>query len=94
MTKLGRVELSVATKAAKILGLNVAVVDFLHSKTGSKNLEINSSPGLQGIEKASGADVAHRIVQFIEKNARPRIKHRIRQRNAKPPAIALELYYH
>ncbi len=89
-TKLSRVERSVATKAAKILGLNVAGVDFLRSKTGPKVLEINSSPGLQGIERASGVDVAHLIVEFIEKNVRPRIKHRSRNRLTKPSSIAAE----
>ncbi|MEK9848192.1 MAG: hypothetical protein VW445_10305, partial [Rhodospirillaceae bacterium] len=60
------------------------------SKTGPKVLEINSSPGLQGIERASGVDVAHLIVEFIEKNVRPRIKHRSRNRLTKPSAIAAE----
>jgi len=67
--KLSRSERSTAVKAAKLLGLNVAGVDMLQSSTGPKIMEVNSSPGLEGIEKASGVDVAATIYEFIEENA-------------------------
>ena len=64
-------ERSTATRAANIMGLNVCGVDLLRSKHGPVVMEINSSPGLEGIEKATGIDVAKEIIQFIEKNAKP-----------------------
>jgi ribosomal protein S6--L-glutamate ligase len=64
-------ERSTAVRAAKKMGLNVAGVDLLRSNHGPVVLEVNSSPGLQGIESATGKDVAGLIIQFIEKNAKP-----------------------
>lgn len=64
-------ERSTATRAASLLGLNVAGVDFLRSDHGPVILEVNSSPGLQGIERATGDDIAGRIIAFMERNARP-----------------------
>ena len=64
-------ERSTATRAANIMGLNVCGVDLLRSKHGPVVMEINSSPGLEGIEKATGIDVAKQIIKFIEKNAKP-----------------------
>ncbi len=64
-------ERSTATRAAKIMGLNVAGVDLLRSNHGPVVLEVNSSPGLEGIEKATGKDVAGMIMEFIKKNAKP-----------------------
>ncbi len=61
-------ERSTAVRAAKIMGLNVAGVDLLRSNHGPVVMEVNSSPGLQGIEESTGKDVAGMIVQFIEKN--------------------------
>lgn len=69
--KLTTIERTTAIKAAKTMGLNVAGVDLLQSNHGPLVLEVNSSPGLEGIEAASGIDIAGRIVQFIEDNARP-----------------------
>lgn len=63
-------ERSTAVRAAKAMGLNVAGVDILRSNHGPVVMEVNSSPGLRGIESASGKDVASQIIQFIEKNAR------------------------
>jgi ribosomal protein S6--L-glutamate ligase len=51
------------------MGLNVAGVDMLRSNHGPVIMEVNSSPGLEGIEKASGKDIAGRIIEFIEENA-------------------------
>lgn len=63
-------ERSMATRAARIMGLNVAGVDILRSNHGPLVMEVNSSPGLRGIEQATGKDIACRIIQFIEKDAR------------------------
>jgi ribosomal protein S6--L-glutamate ligase len=63
-------ERSTAARAARTMGLNVAGVDILRSNHGPVVMEVNSSPGLQGIEEATGKDVAGMIVQFIEKNAK------------------------
>lgn len=64
-------ERSTATRAAKIMGLNVCGVDLLRSNHGAVVMEVNSSPGLGGIEEATGKDVASMIISFIEKNAKP-----------------------
>jgi ribosomal protein S6--L-glutamate ligase len=64
-------ERSTAVRSARIMGLNVAGVDLLRSNHGPVVMEVNSSPGLEGIEKATGKDVADQVIQFIEKNARP-----------------------
>jgi ribosomal protein S6--L-glutamate ligase len=53
------------------MGLNVAGVDVLRSNHGPVVMEVNSSPGLEGIETATGRDVAGTIIQFVERNARP-----------------------
>jgi ribosomal protein S6--L-glutamate ligase len=64
-------ERAAALKASKSMGLNVAGVDLLRSKSGPVVVEVNSSPGLEGIETATGRDVAKAIIEFLEKNARP-----------------------
>jgi len=64
-------ERSTAVRSAKIMGLNVAGVDILRSNHGPVVMEVNSSPGLEGIETATGKDVAGLIVGFIENNAKP-----------------------
>ncbi|MBM3518461.1 MAG: 30S ribosomal protein S6--L-glutamate ligase [Alphaproteobacteria bacterium] len=64
-------ERSTAVRAARTLGLNVAGVDFLRSNHGPVVMEVNSSPGLEGIEGATGKDIAGAIIDFIEKNAKP-----------------------
>ncbi len=71
LVKLSPEERKTAIKAAKVIGLNVAGVDILRSSRGPLVLEVNSSPGLSGIEKATGEDVAGMIIEFIEKNAEP-----------------------
>ena len=63
-------ERSTAVRAATTMGLNVAGVDILRSDQGPMVLEGNSSPGLGGIERTTGKDIADKIIQFIEKNAR------------------------
>ena len=54
-------------RAAKIMGLKVAGVDLLRSNHGPVVMEVNSSPGLEGIEKSTGKDVAELIIGFLEK---------------------------
>jgi len=71
MVKLTPEERSTAIRSAKILGLNCAGVDILRSNHGPVVMEVNSSPGLQGIEECTQKDVAGRIIEFIEKNAKP-----------------------
>ena len=64
-------ERSTAIRAAKAMGLRVAGVDLLRSNHGPVIMEVNSSPGLQGIESATGKDIAGMIIEHIEKNAVP-----------------------
>ena len=67
--KLTPEERTTAIRAAKIMGLNVAGVDLLRSNHGPVVMEVNSSPGLEGIEGATGVDVAGKIIEFVEKNS-------------------------
>jgi ribosomal protein S6--L-glutamate ligase len=64
-------ERSTAVRSAKAMGLRVCGVDMLRSNHGPVVLEVNSSPGLEGIEKATGKDVAGSIIKYIEENAGP-----------------------
>jgi ribosomal protein S6--L-glutamate ligase len=66
--KISPEERSTAVRAAKIMGLNVAGVDILRSNHGPVVLEVNSSPGLEGIEVATGKDVGGLIIEYIEKH--------------------------
>ncbi len=66
--KLSKEEEETAINSAKAMGLGVAGVDMLQSKNGPLVLEVNSSPGLEGIEAATGKDIAKEIIQYIEKN--------------------------
>ena len=68
LIKITPEERSTAVRAAKIVGLRVAGVDLLRSNHGPVVMEVNSSPGLEGIENATGKDVAGMIIEFIEKN--------------------------
>ena len=71
LIKLTPEERSTAVRSAKTMGLNVAGVDLLRSNHGPVVMEVNSSPGLEGIEKATGKDVAGEVIAYIEKNAAP-----------------------
>ena len=64
-------ERSTAVRAASIMGLNVCGVDILRSNHGAVVMEVNSSPGLEGIETATQKDVAGMVIEFIEKNGKP-----------------------
>ncbi len=69
VVKLTPAERALAVKAAKVMGLNVAGVDIVRSKRGPLVLEVNSSPGLEGIEAATGKDVAGAIITYLEKDS-------------------------
>jgi len=71
LVKLTPEERSTAVRAAGIMGLNVCGVDILRSNHGPLVMEVNSSPGLEGIEHATQKDVAGMIIQFIERNHQP-----------------------
>lgn len=61
-------EMKVARKAARVMGLSVAGVDMLQTSRGPLVLEVNASPGLEGIETTTGNDIAGKIIKYIEKN--------------------------
>ncbi|WEM44632.1 30S ribosomal protein S6--L-glutamate ligase (plasmid) [Photobacterium sp. DA100] len=71
LVRITPTERKTAVDAAKVMGLNVAGVDLLRSERGPLVMEVNSSPGLEGIELATGKDVAGMIIDYIEKNAKP-----------------------
>ena len=71
MIELTPLEKATALRAARSMGLNVAGVDMLRSSHGPVVIEVNSSPGLEGIEKATGVDVATTIIRFVERHAKP-----------------------
>ncbi len=64
-------EHSTALRACRGLGLNVAGVDMLRSSRGPVLIEVNSTPGLEGIERSSGTDIAEQIIAFLETHAKP-----------------------
>lgn len=70
LIKISPEERSTAVRAANTMGLNVCGVDILRSNHGPVVMEVNSSPGLQGIETITGKDIASMIIEFIEKNAK------------------------
>ncbi|TGG94003.1 30S ribosomal protein S6--L-glutamate ligase [Natronospirillum operosum] len=71
VVRITKEERATAVKAAKVMGLNVCGVDLLRSSRGPLVMEVNSSPGLQGIEGATGKNLAAAIYEFIEQRARP-----------------------
>jgi ribosomal protein S6--L-glutamate ligase len=71
--KLTKEEKAAALGAAKALGLDIAGVDMLQSERGPLILEVNSSPGLEGIEQATGVNIAGEIVKFIEESVEKKI---------------------
>lgn len=71
LVKLSAEERSTAVKAARTMGLNIAGVDILRSARGPLVLEVNSSPGLEGIENATGLNIAGKIIEYVEQHARP-----------------------
>lgn len=81
--KLTRKEKSMALAAAKAMGLGVCGVDMIPSSRGPLVMEVNSSPGLEGIEKSTGIDIAGKIMDYIEKNVTPRSKETTKKRKLK-----------
>jgi len=71
LVKISPEERKTAVRSARVMGLNVAGVDLLRSSRGPVVMEVNSSPGLEGIENATQKNVAGMIIEFIEKNAKP-----------------------
>jgi len=71
VVRLTKTERETAVNAAKVMGLNFCGVDLLRSVNGPMVMEVNSSPGLEGIETATGKNVAGMVFDFIEKNAKP-----------------------
>jgi ribosomal protein S6--L-glutamate ligase len=71
LIKITPEERATAVRAAHIMGLNIAGVDILRSARGPLVMEVNASPGLEGIEKATNKDVAGMIIKFIEEHAKP-----------------------
>ena len=71
IVSITELERQTALSAAKALGLNICGIDLLRSDRGPLIMEVNSSPGLRGIEEATGKDIAGTIIEFIEKNAKP-----------------------
>jgi len=71
ITKLTALERKTAVKAAQTLGLRVSGVDLLRAQRGPLVMEVNSSPGLEGIETATGQDIAGAIIEYIESHAKP-----------------------
>ncbi len=68
IVQLTAAEKKMAIRAAKILGLGIAGVDMLPTANGLIVNEVNSSPGLEGIEKATGVDIAGKIIEYVERN--------------------------
>jgi len=68
VVQLSSEERAAAVKSAKKLGLGIAGVDLLQSKRGPLVMEVNSSPGLEGIEGATGVDIASKIIEYVERN--------------------------
>ena len=70
LVKISPEERSTALRAAKAMGLSVCGVDMLRANHGAVVMEVNSSPGLEGVENATGLDIAGLIIEFLEKNAK------------------------
>lgn len=75
-TRTTKEERETAKRAARELGLSVAGVDMLQSSEGPKVLEVNSSPGLEGVEKATGKDLAAMIIEHVERQVKPLARYR------------------
>lgn len=69
--KITPAERAIAIKAVKTLGMKMAGVDLLRSNRGPLIMEVNSSPGLEGIEKTTGKDIAGMVIKFLEKDVKP-----------------------
>ncbi|WP_443069373.1 ATP-grasp domain-containing protein, partial [Sulfitobacter sp. HI0129] len=72
VVRISKAERETALRAARSFNLNMAGVDLLRSSDGPKVLEVNSSPGFEGIEKATGKDIVGKLYDEIEMRAKPR----------------------
>ena len=86
LTKLTKAEREAALVAAKSMGLSIAGVDMLQSDRGPLILEVNSSPGLEGIERATQKDIAGRIISFVQKKVTERKERNSTRRKIKSDA--------
>jgi ribosomal protein S6--L-glutamate ligase len=86
LIKLTRQERQTALTAAKVMGLSIAGVDLLQSERGPLVLEVNSSPGLEGIEKATGKDVARSIIDFVVQKVATEKRRKSSRRNVRSNA--------
>jgi ribosomal protein S6--L-glutamate ligase len=71
LIKLSPEERSTAIRSAKTMGLNMCGVDMLRANHGPVVMEVNSSPGLEGVEKATGLDIAGKVIEYMEIHAKP-----------------------
>ena len=78
--KASTAEKDTAVRAARVLGLGVAGVDLIRSHRGPLVLEVNASPGLEGIEEATGVDVASEIITHVANGMKRQRSHRLMQR--------------
>ena len=85
--KLTRKEKSTALAAAKAMGLGVCGVDMIESARGPLVMEVNSSPGLEGIEKSTEIDIAGKVMDYIEKNVTPASEEPTKKRKIKRDSI-------
>lgn len=85
--KLTRKEKATALAAAKAMGLGVCGVDMIPSSRGPLVMEVNSSPGLEGIEKSTSIDIAGKIMDYIEKNVTPKSESDTKKRKLKKDII-------
>jgi ribosomal protein S6--L-glutamate ligase len=72
MVKLTGEQKKIALRAAKAMGLQICGVDMLNSERGPLVIEVNANPGIEGIEKVTGRDVADKIIAYVERNAKQR----------------------
>lgn len=86
LIKLSQKERKVALTAAKAMNLSIAGVDLLQSARGPLVLEVNSSPGLEGIEKATGKDIASEVIEYVEKMIERSSKYSGRRKKIKSDA--------
>ncbi|MFT7880010.1 MAG: 30S ribosomal protein S6--L-glutamate ligase [Sulfurimonas sp.] len=86
---LTRKERATATAAAKAMGLGVCGVDMIPSDRGLLVMEVNSSPGLEGIEKSTGLDIAGKIMEYIEANVTPQSDTTAKRKRRKKDSIGV-----
>ncbi|MGH8123937.1 MAG: 30S ribosomal protein S6--L-glutamate ligase [Rudaea sp.] len=86
VARLSAAEVDTALRAARTIGLNIAGVDLLRSRRGPLVLEVNSSPGLEGIEATTGVDVAGEIIGYIERRVRRRRAAKTQAKGRRMPA--------